>query len=692
MAFPWFHVFVLTFILILSVSSVRKYFVLLFKKVEKWRYFIFPAAGFLASLAVSVFVFGGIPHVQDGLHYVKMAETFSEFRLYNEIHPHYDFFWYLFQVIRDGKVMSIFQPGFPLFLVPFIWFKIPFVANPLLLGVNIFLCGKISEKLFSSKVSLLSMIFVFLSPFMTITGGSFLSHPFCSLLTMSALLCFFNSFESEKKLLPLCAGIFTGILVFSRPQNALYLSVSLLAGTLIFFPRIRYPFRNLLFIFVGILPGAIVLALYNIYFTGNPFVFLQDIFFSYSEPRDFCHRPGFGKGCPFISWTVLPPEGVTLLYALKISHSRFTSLIFNTFSHPLIFIFIPLTFGKSIFLSEKRREKIFLMTVFLIFAAGYFPFFLDGNAMGPRYFYEITFLVIILVSAGIHEVAYMKTAFMRFPGVHFSSSLIIGAVIFSLFFTVPHLLTHYSRAFWNVDSLLRDEIEKREIENSVFFIHPEDFFGSGFALMDHRDIDKNSNIFTRDMGDSNINLMHYYPDRDYYRVSYENVKAGYEPPEINRIYPRHGPEKIVAEMEMKMYPVDGVPDLCAHYPFLHRTELYAYLHMSPVEMKGFQGKGMFCRFRKSDSHYTFGQYFPQSGKYSVKIKGFGGTAGGKFDIFIKEKKVTSFDTYNEKLVKTKHHFSAELEKGLNFFTVTPVEEPGETPVYFFFDKIIFEKQ
>ncbi len=684
--FPFYHAtFFVIFILItlfLFKRNIETGKITGFDKLLKFRYLIFPLSGFVHALLISIFVFQGIPHIQDSINYLVMAQNFAAGQFYHNMHPHYEFFRMLYLIPDGESVKSLFMPGYSIFLTPFVLLKIPFLANPLLTAFNIYISGRIAEDLFDDATSFFTMLFLLISSFILIMGGTFMAHPFCAAMTLLVVYSFIFSLKGKSLFYPAICGVSMGFLVLTRPQNALFLTIPLALIVL-------YNFRNKTVLFNSLkalaffLPFLLLLFYINYSYTGNILIFKQDIYFNYSEPRDFCHRFGIGSGCPNSNWENLPVEGLTWEHAFFITFKRISPLIMNLLLHPLMFLFYI-----AAFIAVKKKEHLnrlaFLTAIFLFSAGGYFFFYFDGNVFGPRYYYETSFFIVICIAYGFISVFRQKHLIFR----SFAFSLLVASFILQTFIVYPKLVAAYSLGFWCVDAKLKETVKDAGITNAVVFVSPQEMYGSGFILMDHTDYDSNDIIYVRDLGfTQNQRLFPHYSGRKFYMAKFEKGDRNTNPPEITEITPFTDPGTMRIQIEYKKYPLTGVPDYCNIFP--ERDYLDQYISVTlPYHAIA---KGMelfFCRFKSKEQYYDFGQYFYISGNYEVTVSGITGETG-IFDIYIDDNFVHTVDF--SVIPETKMgYFSFEtgIKEGFRNIKIQPKEIRGEYE-YFFLDYVDF---
>ncbi len=689
--FPAFHLLFAAALLAALLAPVRRAAAALWEAIVPHRYLVFPLFALVATLLVNLLVFQGIPHIQDSIHYLFMAGNFAGGQLDHPMVPYYEFFRYLYLIPDGEKIYSLFLPGFSLFLVPFVMLGIPLVANPLITAANITLAGRIADDLFGPRVAAVAMAFTVGSTFLLVMGGTFMAHPFCALMTLGTVHFFLRSRTEPLRRRALIfagvAGFLLGWLLFTRPQNALFLALPLAAVALFEMRRAGTIPRGLALL-AAFLPWLLALFIYNAHYTGDPLLFKQDPYFNYSEPNDYCHRFGLGRGCPNSNWTILPDEGLTAAHAAYVTYRRLSPLIINTFGHPLLFLLVPLAF----LLQRGRRPKreLFLGSLFLSTAVGYYFFYFDGNVFGPRYYYETTFFLVMLAAQGLttlHE----RLSAVRRP-LRYTVPLdgfIAAGYLFTAAVIVPPLFATYAKGFWTVEKSLSEEVLRQNIHNAVVFVKHEVLIGSGFAVMRHDDWDKNDVIYVRDLGArSNSALIRYYEGRNFYRARYAKVQGNDLPPVITPITEAElPPGYIVAEMEDKHYPLRGEPDYCNEYP--NRSDLSKYVSFPPPEKLGvsFSKLAFFCRFRDPDEYYTFGQNILVAGGYTIDFVGVTGPEMGRFRVFIDDRPVGIIDFTGKNYEKVIRSVAAELTAGFHFIRLEPDDMTGDT--YFLLDFVEF---
>ncbi|MCK5808164.1 hypothetical protein KAH37_04150 [bacterium] len=657
--------------------------------VIKYRYTL-PFIAFFMGVAIRFFVFGNIPHIQDSIHYKMVGEWITEGRLSHPPIPSYEFYRYIYFIGSPTTFYSLFLPGYPLFLSFFIAIKMVWIVNPLLLALTIFFTGKLAEKMAGKAVATLTMIFTLCSSFVVFMAGTGMAHNFTAFLTVLAVSLFYHLINSDKivtkkdYIYPALIGFSVGWLMMTRPQNAIFLSVALTPFALYFGKK--QPKKALLYLLLTLIPFAgwmTALLIYNNHFTGSPFTFIQDIYFNYSEPTRFCHRLGMGNGCFKSNWDILPEAGLTFQHALWVTWKRLTSLSMNLLAHPITLIFPAIAFFPL--MNSKNKELLLPASLFLTSVAGYFFFYFDANVFGPRYYYETTFFLLILLAAGVinlpklypHRV--VKLTLIAFFPLLF---------IFHFSTVVPQLIKTYRQGFWDVNIRLREAVEKKNIHNAVVFVSPQKLIGSGLAVMNMRDIEKNDVIYARHLGvEENSALMTRLPSRKFYLAKWNRWKdTRTKLPTITELKTTIEPDHIAIEIEQKSYPLSCQPDYCNAFP--DKAALNRFMPIPPPYHYTFSNnKGWYCRIKQNQC-YDFGQYFPTSGEWKIELRALVGPQMGKFTIKIDGKAITEIDMYDTSFRKKSFYFSADIPKGFHLLTLTSHQKDDN---FFLLDSMTFDR-
>lgn len=654
---------------------------------------LFPALAFAISLYISLKWFSGLPFVPDEVNYKYLAQAILDGKITSELHPHYEFFNFLYTVPSVGGAYSIYQIGFPLFLALFLALGVPWLANPLLVAFSVFLTGRIAEIFYDRKTAVIAMFFASTSVFITVLGGTMMAHPFCAAATLGAFyfaVCAEKSNDSRQLLKNVVvSALFISVLLLARPQNALF---ALFFTVLYLFLKLKFSkFFKTGVVYTLIISVFFVLLVYSNYvITGSVAEFKHQKFWDISEPVDDCMGIGLGKGCKFSANTELPEEGLNFTYATEITRQRLEAFLPGLTLNPLFFLFILLPFFK------RSRGKLlifndyFMLFGFMIFFVAYYFYYFPGVTYGARYYFEGSFFLFPLMAQGVVTLLdttgrVEKAAKLKY----LTESLLIAGLALQFLINFPATSDTYSKGWWATTRLLSSKLQEKNVTDGVVFINPDYFYSSGLPLMNIHKIDANRLIFAIDLGlESNQKLMDYYKGRRFFWANFHregDILHSKEPLELDlfEIFRDPAITKITVELEHKSYPIDGKPDYCNRYlqmgPIVNN---YAGFALPPEFNDG--RLYFFCRFTGTDQFYTFGQNFTTAGRFLTKVTFAAHPVGGKFE-FRHNGSTHPIDFHSEHAEYKTIEFVEDIKQGLNLFTFLP-KAAGS---YFIIDKIEF---
>jgi hypothetical protein len=657
--YPRFHYTALVvFIIVLAVIYIIPNKSLnLFEFTVKHRYKIFPFTGFLFCALISIFVFDSIPHVIDAAHFLWTARIFLETGTFHIPSSElYEYYQNTFNMDVNGRYFSLFLPGFSIFLAPFELLGISHLFTPLCNGIAVLLLGKIAEKQFDEKVSLFAMIFGVFSSFYIFMGASYMTHTFNLVLT---LLPIYLILYKSRPVWLLVAGFTASILLFIRPQNAVFLYVSLI----IFLLLKNKKFKDLVLLTIPFGFTGLLLMYHNYFYTGHPLLFAQDIYFSIREPYEHCHRLGLGKGCPNTEGDYLPAEGLTMKYAFWVAFTRITLMNFNLSGHPLIFIFIISSF---LFTFRKSFE---IALFFIILFAGYYFFYLPGNLFGPRYLAEAASL--LFIPAGF---AFFKMVSSKYKVI---KAIVITIPITILIFLsttiMPILIEQFSGDYWGTDREMERALERENIKNSIVFI-PEEYASVFLNLMDKPPYDRHGNLILADLGRENNFAAAYYMEKKDFEGAY--VIDYYESLEhrtaITPLYEAVRDE-IWFEFEDKRLPHSGVPDYGVNFAQSEEIDKKFY-PVKQISIDVSEGSLFAMRFGELNekSYYDFSHPILDSGNYEITLYFVSDFCGDEFRFSIDGTDIGIFNNYSAEQTGGNFTISHYLERGSHTFKFTPL--------------------
>ena len=638
------------------------------KFIAKYSIFVLPVLMFAATLAVNRFVIL-TEQPEDGVHYVWLAKLIANGNFYLEIPDFYEHYRATFMFVRDGKYTSIFLPGFSLFMAPFAKIGLEYLFNPIVAGINTFLVGIHAEKLKNRYAALVAMLLFSFSTTHILHGALYFPHHFGLLLVL--LSSYLLIYKSSELLNVFVSGFLIACMLFVRPQNAVYVYA---AFTVYIFAKQR-SLKNAVIFTVPFLFFGGLLCLYNRFFTGDPFVFTQDELFNLLNLKDFCHRPGLGKGCFFSAHyeQSLPFTGTTIPYLASISFLRL-----NSFVHRITFHQIMLLFIFPAIISKPYKYFPYYFTP-LCALAFYFWFFIEGNYAGPRYLVESGAMILIVAACGFVEVfEYLfgkNSVFSKICAVSMNGML-VGLLVFFTFCVLPMFLT--TTPFGENPKELKKVISENKIEKSIVLL-PFFFTFHGESILKIQDdppFDKYGNLIIYSLGELDENILKFYYESDFKEIWKIDIAS-----EIN-LKRTYSAKKLSFEKDAgisyinflaKNLPLSGSPHLIFGPISTGNKFTEDFLGYYTPDGSNFLGTAIVFGEPDGKNYYLHEHTVPQAGIYDFKLKFVPTKCTSKFNIEINGIKSTSFDNSGHEAdsqVKTLE-FSAEMKKGKNTIKFVP---------------------
>lgn len=636
--------------------------------IVKYSIFVIPVLMFGASLAVNRFVIL-TEQPDDGLHYVWLAKLIANGKFYLEIPDFYEHYRAPFMFVRDGKYTSIFLPGFSLFMATFAKLGLEYLFNPFIAGINTFLVGIHAEKLKNRYAGVVAMLLFSFSTTHILHGALYFPHHFGLMLVL--LSSYFLLYKQPKSLNILFTGFLIAYMFFIRPQNALYVYAAFIVYIVVKHRNFKTAaLFTLPFLFFGCL-----LCGYNWFFTGDPFVFTQDIIFNLLDLKDFCHRPGLGKGCVFTSKyeQSLPLTGTTIPYLASISFLRLNSFVHRITFHQIMLLFI---FPAIILKPYKYFPYYFTPLCALAF---YFWFFIEGNYAGPRYLVESGAMILIVAACGfvgVFEYLFNKSSiFLKICAVSMNG-ILAGMLVFFTFFVMPSFLER--NTFGDNQKELKKLISENKIEKSIVLI--PFYFGfnseSILKIQDDPPFDSKGNLIIYSLGKLDENILKFYSELDFkgiWRidiVSEFNLKRTYSATKLD--FKKNDGNSYI-DFAAKNLPVGGSPQFILGLIGSSNKFTEDFFGYYMPEESDFYGTAVVFGEPNGKNHYLLEHTVTESGMYDFKLKFVPTKCTTKFNVEINDVKSASYDNSNhesDSRLKTLE-FSAEMQKGKNTVKFVP---------------------
>ena len=190
-----------------------------FSAVPARRIVITCALGVTAACSVlTCFVYQRHPHVADEVVYLYHARYFAAGRLTLELPPVPAAFDVDLMNYEKDRWFCPVPPGWPAMLAVE-RFRAPWLIDPLLAGICIFLAYALLRRLYNQRTAMWSVLLLSISPWYLFMGMNYMTHTFSLLCMLAALLLVDLSRSRPGILYPLAAGLFAGLGTLIRPLD-----------------------------------------------------------------------------------------------------------------------------------------------------------------------------------------------------------------------------------------------------------------------------------------------------------------------------------------------------------------------------------------------------------------------------------------------------------------------------------------
>ena len=333
------------------------------------------AIAFLVTAAVAAFAFERLPHLEDEVAYLFQAKTMALGRLTVPSPDQPDSFWTPFVLDWQGQRFGKYPPGWPAVLAVGVLARVPWLVNPLLAALALYLVYRLGRTLYDDRAGLLAAILGLTSPLFWVLGGSFLSHLASSVWLLLFSLWFIWTARGRHWGFALGAGLALGAAFLTRSLTAVAFAAPFVIYSLVQVLR-REQSHWPRYLLVAASAGAVaaMLPLYQWAVTGDPWLNPYLLWWPYD-------RLGFGPGIGAM------PGGHSPFYAwinLKQDLSRAAT---DVLGWPGL-SWVPLVLGLA--LRSRRARDWALLSPFLCLIIAYLFYWIGSPSRlwGPRYYFE----------------------------------------------------------------------------------------------------------------------------------------------------------------------------------------------------------------------------------------------------------------------------------------------------------------
>jgi len=463
----------------------------------------------LLSLLAGWLVLDGIPHVSDEVAYQFQAKAMAQGSLSLPAPEPVEAFRFIHTMVLHDRWFGIMNPGWPGLLAVGYVLRTPWLINPLLGALALFLFhGFFRETGVTGRTARLAVLLLALSPLLLFMNGTYMSHPANLVLFGGFCWSWARLLGAESRGAALIAGLALGGNLLVRPVDTIAVSLPFVVQGLL---RLRRNPRLLpLFVLTTVvaLGGVLLTLLYNQALTGDALLMPVTEYFRIRDPGE---RFGMGFGADMgtrihgAEWPGFYPAD-----AVRVSSYRVSQFLLDLFGLPLLPA-VALAYAV-----RRRREWDEWFSVMLgtlgALSGMYFLHFYHGIAYGSRHLYLATPVVMLLLARIVGEWLERGT-----PETSRQARALVAALVtFTFVFAYPPLLKEYGRSYRGVDGRVREAVRVSQITDAVVFVGDGGWgWKAAFPLNDYP-LQRNKVIFARDSAGINERVMARHPGRHYY--------------------------------------------------------------------------------------------------------------------------------------------------------------------------------
>lgn len=453
---------------------------------------------FLLTNLISYFVFEHLPHIQDSISQLFQARIFATGKIHLPSPLFPDFFDYT-HIINNGKWYSQYPWLHSFLLMLLVFCKTPWLLNPLCGTLTIPVIYLLGRELYNETTGRLGALIATFSPFIFNMSSEYMNHASTLLFASLFLLFFFRTVRQKSPANPLLAGIFLGLVANIRPYTALALGVPFAIYSLVLFfraPRVWFIRLFILLIATSLITSMIFL--YNWLANGSPTLF------GYVVKWGPGHEVGFGHsgwGPPHTPYQGLLNTGNDL----NLLNKFLLELPFPS----LILILLPFAYG-----TNNRNDRLLLAAIFSLLIA-YFFYWFHNLCFGPRFLYESSAAMVILVARGLLLLPgwlkdRLEITAERFSPFRFYPRALFLSLVYLVGIALPPLWRTY-HTYGGVSAIVHKTVKRAGLNNALVFC---DHLGTGFSY--NRLTLDGPVVYGKDLGILNPVLTLAFPGRRYY--------------------------------------------------------------------------------------------------------------------------------------------------------------------------------
>jgi 4-amino-4-deoxy-L-arabinose transferase-like glycosyltransferase len=481
--------------------------------------FVLCVLAFLSTAVVAAFAFERLPHLEDEVAYLFQARTMALGRLTVPSPSHPDSFWTPFVLDYRGQRFGKYPPGWPAVLAIGVLAGTPWLVNPVLAAVALYLVYRLGRTLYDERTGLLAAALGLTSPLFLVLGGSFLSH-LASLVWLLLFSLWFlwaiGGSERPRQLwqrrwLAVGAGVALGMAFVTRALTALAYALPFVLFSLGRVPGRREGERTIYGLVA--LAGGLVAALVPAYqwaVTGDPWLNPYVLWWPYD-------RLGFGPGIGAM------PGGHSLFYAWINLKQDLSAAATDVLGWPAL-SWLALLPGLA--LRPRRARDWALLAPFSCLVVAYLFYWIGSPARlwGPRYYFEGFAGLWLLGAVGLLKVwdwARTRQRWLR-PAL---AGVLALLVMVNLAANIPARMAE-AHGFYGISRAQLQPIEGANLHNALVIVYVDRWLEYGAMLGEMSPTLDDDVVYVRgDNPQTDAAVIAEYPGRAVYTLVHGQLSA-----------------------------------------------------------------------------------------------------------------------------------------------------------------------
>ncbi|HEX3723587.1 MAG TPA: glycosyltransferase family 39 protein, partial [Nitrolancea sp.] len=470
---------------------------------EKWRNWrpglgvvalILCMVSFTASAWVSTTVFDRLPHVEDDVAFLFQAKTIASGHLLATPPGLPAFFQIPFVIIRDGHWFGKYPPGYPAVLALGVLSGQPWLLNPVVGALDVWLVFVAGRRFFDSLTGLLAAALLVSSPFFLLQSGSFMSHTVTLFWSMSFLLLFESTRRTHALWRAVLAGAVIGMLLLSRPLTAVGIGIPFVVWALFDIAFNWRRLREYATMALTFVPFVLAMLQYNLMTTGKATKFAYQLWWPYDK---IGFGPSVGIGGHTLAAGILDTrldvdQLGQYLYGWP-GHLSLVPLYVGFYLAVIGLLWRVATYAYQrwvVKLEDPPGEPHVVPELWDLLLAGvvvslitvHIAYWTPGQMYGPRYYFEAIGAMVLLSSRGILGIAsllavVLRRAIPRLPSarVWTTAALLIvvcGLTLWNFNNFAPARFREFTN-WYNINGNGVRAVHAAGVTNAVVFVHEQ---------------------------------------------------------------------------------------------------------------------------------------------------------------------------------------------------------------------------